>query len=71
LKIIKRDYNLNGLLDPVYFNNPTRLRKELLEIEPFSAFIIFAKNHWLTVSNTNPSYDSAYGAASNWIVYDT
>jgi hypothetical protein len=24
LRIIKRDYDLNGLLDPVYFNNPER-----------------------------------------------
>jgi hypothetical protein len=32
---------LDHPVDPVYFNNPARLRKEFVAIEPFSAFIIF------------------------------
>jgi hypothetical protein len=70
LSLISQSTKLNGLIDTVILTAEESLAKHLPKVVPFSAFIVHAKDHWITVSNAKP--DSEKSDSSNeWIVYDS
>lgn len=60
---------LNGLSDPFDFITARSTEINLTSIVNFTAFIIHAGNHWVTVTNTNPNCEN--GSNNEWVVYDS
>jgi hypothetical protein len=54
LSLISQSTKLNGLIDTVILNAEESLAKHLPKVVPFSAFIVHAKDNWITVSNAKP-----------------
>jgi hypothetical protein len=70
-ELISRDYDLQGLCTPAVFVKPASIHLHIKTISPFSAFIVHAKDHWVTVTNVNPNIDSEMSTKCDWVVYDS
>ena len=68
--IFKKYAAITGLFMPDYFNiekapfNPESLHESIF------VQVVHAKNHWVVVSNYNPSYKDPDGL-NNWFIYDS
>jgi hypothetical protein len=62
LRFIIPMVDLKGLIDPFEFTNNDTLPDHIISIDKFSAFVVHAGNHWLTVRNVNPNCDTDMGS---------